>query len=198
MSIENSSLSEADPLQNQKHRAKRTAAQRAADLLFIETHAVRGKTQAEIVELLAAERPYRISRSQVAYDLNSLKTRWVAASMEVYALAKAKELRKLDAVEAELWEGWDRSKADGAPGDVAFMRQLLDVHGCRAKLLGLNAPSRNEIAGPGGGPIEIETRDQKLPLDAEAKKALFERYWAMIEEEKRKDQASDGTQSDRN
>jgi hypothetical protein len=161
------------------HSRKRTAAQRAADLLFIETHAVKGKTQIEIAALLAEVRPYRISRAQIAYDIDELKRRWIETGVESYSLGRARALKKLDAVEGEAWESWEKSKADG-PGNPTFAKVILEVHDRRVKLLGLDAPVRTEISGPEGAPIAIETREGQLPLDSAAKQALFTRYMALI------------------
>jgi hypothetical protein len=166
------------------HCPKRTAAQRAADLAFIETHVIRGKTQAEIVELLAAVRPYRISRAQVAYDVAKLKALWTAGAVESLRVAVVIETRKLDAVEGELWASWEESKASETGANPAFMKQVLDVHDRRVKLMGLSAPSRHELSGPEGRAITIETREAK-PIDTATKHALFMRHMARIEEDKR-------------
>ena len=69
-----------------RHCRKRSAAQRAADLAFIEAHVVRGRTQTEIADLLAAERPYRISRQTVAYDVAELKRRWHDQATEAFTV----------------------------------------------------------------------------------------------------------------
>lgn len=166
------------------HSPKRSAAQRAADLAFIETHVVRGKTQAEIVELLAAVRTYRISRAQVSYDVAKLKELWIAGAVESHRMAVAIETRKLDAVEGEAWASWEESKASEAGANASFMKQVLDVHDRRVKLMGLSAPSRHELSGPAGGVIAIETRDAQ-PIDSATKHALFARHMARIEEDKR-------------
>ena len=165
------------------YRPKRSAAQRAADLVFIETHVVRGRTQAEIVELLAAVRSYRISRAQVAYDVAKLKALWIADAIESVRVAAVIESRKLDAVEREAWAGWEESKQNETGANPAFMKQVLDVHDRRVKLMGLAAPARHELSGPDGGAIAIETRDAK-PIDAATKHALFARHMARIEEDK--------------
>ena len=183
-----------DAEKNSIHRAKRTAAQRAADLAFIETHVVRGRTQAEIVELLAAVRSYRISRAQVAYDVAKLKALWIAGAVESVRTAAVIESRKLDAVEREAWAGWEESKSSESGANPAFMKQVLDVHDRRVKLMGLAAPARHELSGPDGGAIAIQTRDAQ-PIDSETKHALFLRHMARIEEDKR---AEEGGNNERN
>jgi len=89
---------------------KRTSTQKAADMLFIERHALRGKTLRQIAELLAKERPYTISHAQVGADLKKLKEAWRQESLAMVGAEKEKELRKLDVVESEAWDAWDKSK----------------------------------------------------------------------------------------
>jgi hypothetical protein len=176
------------------HCSKRSPAQRAADLVFIEPHVVRGKTQAEISELLAAARPYRISRSQVSYDIVKLKNLWIASAVESYRSAIASELRKLDAVEREAWSCWDESKSSESGANPAFTRQVLDVHDRRVRLMGLSAPARHELCGPKGGAITIETRNTE-PLDTAAKHELFMRHMARLSEERRDEEAATSEQT---
>jgi hypothetical protein len=71
--------------------------------------------------------PYRISRAQVAYDIDELKRRWIEAGVESFSLTKARALMKLDAIEYEAWESWEQSKADG-PGNPTFAKVVLEVH----------------------------------------------------------------------
>lgn len=126
-----------------KHARKRTAAQKAADAVFVEAHAIRGKTQIEIAELLAAERPYRISRSQVQFDLERIKHRWLASANDAFASARAKAIRTLDELERVAWTLVD------APDDASGqgIARVLAVYDRRARLLGLDAPVRNEVNG---------------------------------------------------
>jgi hypothetical protein len=44
-------------------------------------------------------------------------------------------------------------------GDVKATRVMLDILDARAKYLGLYAPTRHELTGAGGGPLEIDTSD---------------------------------------
>ena len=143
------------------HGKKRSAAQRAADLEFIEGHVLRGRTPAEIAALLSNERPYTLSRQMIAYDIAELKQRWTEAAVESFGLAQAKALRKLDEVEREAWSQYERSKADG---NTACLKHILEVHDRRVRLLGLGAPARSEISGPEGGPIAVETSDMQTRL----------------------------------
>jgi hypothetical protein len=58
------------------------------------------------------------------------------------------ELQRLDALLAGLWPA-------ASAGDPAAVSVALRVSERRAKLLGLDAPSRRELSGADGGPIEI-------------------------------------------
>lgn len=86
----------------------------------------------------------------------------------------ALELAKLDAVEAKAYEIMTKHHAYVSPSGkvvydegerlqddgpvLAAMDRLLKVAAQRAKLLGLNAPTRTELTGKDGGAIEIANR----------------------------------------
>lgn len=159
------------------HRSKRSATQRAADLVFIEGHVLRGRTQLEIAELLAVERPYKISRQQVAYDIGQLKDNWIAASTEAFATARA--LRALDERERVGWSLVDAP--DSAAGEG--IKHVLSVHDRRMKLLGLEAPSRHEMSGPEAGPIAVQVAETRA-LTETAKAELFTRHMQRLQEDK--------------
>lgn len=176
MNSKASTSPEDEPTSRDKHRPKRSAAQRAADLAFIETHVLRGRTQLEIVNLLAAERPYRISRQQVAYDVDELKRRWIEASTAAFASARAKALRMLDELERVAWELVE--VPDGTAAEA--IRGVLAVHDRRMKLLGLESPLRHELSGPDSGPIAVEVAEAQ-PLTDTAKAELFRRHMQRIQ-----------------
>jgi hypothetical protein len=161
---------------------KRSAAQRAADLAFIESYVVRGKTQVEIATLLAAERPYRISRQIVGLDIDRLKKRWIAAALESFGLAQARALRKLEEVEREAWRLQERTKLTGN-GDG--LKKVLEVHDRVSRLLGLDAPKRMEMSGPNGKPIELGPRDVSNFSDDEKDEVLARHYEGIQREARR-------------
>src|SRR4051794_10534234 len=51
----------------------------------------------------------RATFAQVNSDLGVLRERWMAASAATFNLAKSRELAKIDNLEREYWEAWDRS-----------------------------------------------------------------------------------------
>ena len=189
--------------------AKRTPAMKLADLAFIERLVLRAKPTREIAELLSAARPYKLSHVQVHKDIKKLEEMWLASAMKDISIEKQKMLRKLDVLESELWEAWDRSKqeevqrtltrttADGTAspadegstaaakkveaarkvtrdGDASYTRQILEVMERRAKLLGLDAPTRAELSGPAGGPIVT----QEKPISVEEEIEIARRHFA--------------------
>jgi len=67
---------------------------------------VKGYFQFEIAEALG------ITAAQVNRDLKSIQAEWAETRVEDLQLAKQKELAKLEQVEREAWQAWDRSQKD--------------------------------------------------------------------------------------
>ena len=154
---------------------KRSAAQKAADLAFIEHWHIRGETETRLAEMLRRERPsYTLSRSQIHADLMKLKKQWQDSALIQRTAAVAKELAGLEEQERELWAAWEKSKLDATTtttefiggakpkrkrgtktkvtvetrcGDPAYMRLLLDIRAQRRQLLGLDAPKEMKFLG---------------------------------------------------
>jgi len=128
---------------------KRTKLQRAADLCEVETLALKGISRAEIITTLAAKRGYRISRSQLGYDLARLKSEWKARAVAAFADEKSECLAELKLLRSEAWRAFADSKKD-----PKFIASILSILERRSKLLGLDGPAKLELSGPNGGPIE--------------------------------------------
>ena len=153
---------------------KRSAAQKAADLAFIEHWHIRGETETRLAEMLRRERPYMLSRSQIHADLMKLKKQWQDSALTQRTAAVAKELAGLQEQERELWAAWEKSKLDATTtttefiggdepkdasgtktkvtvetrcGEPAYMRLLLDIRAQRRQLLGLDAPKEIKFLG---------------------------------------------------
>jgi hypothetical protein len=182
---------QAPPNGRSKHTPKRSKAQRESDLLFIERLWLRKKTHAQIAEELNKVRPYTLSRQQVAFDCKKLLDRWRKDSAEMIAAAKTRELTGLDEQERELWEAWEKSKLDaerktveqtdgdgeggkrnrasvtkeGQCGDAVYQRLILDIRDRRAKLLGLDEPTKTELSGT-VGQVLIELPDNGRDVQA--------------------------------
>lgn len=153
---------------------KRTASQLLDDRAFCASYLLRSYSIDQITRLLNERntnegRGYTITRQQVGYDLKLLRTQWKAAALESIGDQIVIELEKLDLIERELWDAWDRSKGrkervkskvnktdkDGSSvddeverttetlnGDPRYMTLILQARERRAALLGLDQPLR--------------------------------------------------------
>jgi predicted transcriptional regulator len=117
---------------------------------------LRGLSQAKIARRLGC------SQSTVSRDLEAVRAAWLADATLAMDAIKAKELAKLDELEATYWRAWERSvgehtkttvtdKATGAETSTTTEdlcgdpRYLAGVERCverRCKIPGLDAPKR--------------------------------------------------------
>lgn len=129
---------------------------------------LRGEYQTTIAEALG------IDQATVSRDLKALRAAWLASAIRDFDAARAEELAKIDAVEAEYWQAWERSKKDkeiavqetdgtqdektkrprikkaylrkeGQSGNPAYLAGVLTCIERRCKILGLDAPERFKI-----------------------------------------------------
>lgn len=81
----------------------RTEDQRERDLEEIARLYLQGWSQRKIGEQL------KISQQQVSYDLAEIRRRWLESSIRSFDEAKSRELAKIDHLEQQAWEGWNRT-----------------------------------------------------------------------------------------
>jgi hypothetical protein len=74
-----------------------------------------GRYQTEIARQLG------VTQQQISLDLQILRQKWLASALRDFDAAKAQELQKLDVLEREAWEAWERSKA---PREVTLTEQI--------------------------------------------------------------------------
>jgi hypothetical protein len=156
---------------------KRTPFQREEDLVQITRLYLQGRTQRDIAEVVG------VSQGQVNHDLKLIQQRWRESSIMDMNEAKQKELARIDEVEIQFWEAWERSKSertrarqesdgkskDGKPnvvratmekeqrdGNPAFLAGVMSCIERRCKLLGLDAPAKSELTGKDGGPVQVD------------------------------------------
>ena len=86
--------------------ARRTKAQKERDRAALAELYLKGHTQRDIAAAIG------ISASQVCRDLRLLHEQWFDSQLSNMSQAKAEQLAKLDLLEREAWEEWDRSKLD--------------------------------------------------------------------------------------
>jgi hypothetical protein len=71
---------------------------------------VQGKTQSAIAEIISAQYKFSISQQQIAKDLGVIRRRWRESSVRDFDAVKSEQLAKLDHMESEAWEAWNKSK----------------------------------------------------------------------------------------
>jgi hypothetical protein len=124
-----------------------------------------GKKQFEMATLLS------VSEGQISQDLKHLRVVWQKRAFDSIDVKIAEELAKIDNLERELWEAWDKSRTDHTKtmnkakgkansvnpdykeitetevikdGEPRFLQGVERCIERRCKLLGLDAPSKIE------------------------------------------------------
>ena len=149
---------------------KRTTIEIERDRAEIAALYLRGKLQSEIADIINASRDYTLSRQMISYDLKRVQEAWLESSIRDFDELRAQELAKIDTLERTYWDAWERSCEDAetrrivgnaeSPNRVSKTSKtqngnpqfLAGVERCierRCKLLGLDAPTRNDITSNG-------------------------------------------------
>ena len=155
------------PLRRLRHGYRRTPEQRENDLVFCTDLFLMGYSYRQISDLLNQRNAkmgldYAIVPPMRVYkDLKQLLINWKREHEENIDLYITKELSKLDKIEAELWDAWERSKkrivskirqsglkterSETFAGNPRYLDLVLSVQQRRAKLLGLDAPVKGDL-----------------------------------------------------
>ncbi len=177
---------------------KRTRIQVEDQRKFTAQWYIQGVPQAEIGRRLA------VTQQQVSYDLKVIQRRWNMDTAINLDAAKMRELAKLDELERVYWEGYHASQepkkttvtereevpigqtgatvprirarvvTEEREGNPVFLGGVERCIEARRKLLGLDAPEKKELGGPGGGPIPILPVVVTARVLAEAAQILVE------------------------
>jgi len=114
-----------------------------------------------------------VTQQQICYDLKIVRQRWLESSLRDFDEARAQELAKIDRVEAEFWDAWERSKrprqskegmpvnTEGRDGDPRFMDGYLKCVHMRCELLGLNAAKKIALMDGDGNYGPFLTEDDR-------------------------------------
>lgn len=94
---------------------KRLRVEREADILFCTNLFLRGYSYREIakhlnIELAKRNATYELTFQMVYYDMNQVIAEWKAEQKQDIGDYVSQELKKLDRMENELWEAWEKSK----------------------------------------------------------------------------------------
>lgn len=178
---------------------KRVAAQVDQDRAAFVKLFVRGWSQREMVEWIKKNRPYELSRSQIAADLAHVLEEWKDERLTARDGLIKKQLMKLQQIESELWEAWEKSKGEAVTtesksqlekggkqqpieakvrkesrvGDVMIMRAILDAQKMIHELLGLNAPRRLAVEREDGAGVQAVGMMDAIDVDTTPRVVLY-------------------------
>lgn len=208
------------PLRRLRHGYRRTPEQRENDLVFCTDLFLKGYSYRQISDLLNKRNAkmgldYAIVPPMRVYkDLKQLLINWKREHEENIDLYITKELSKLDKIEAELWDAWERSKkrivskirqsglkterSETFAGNPRYLDLVLSVQQRRAKLLGLDAPVKVDmpnvnVSVDSSGPkydISVIPNDMLFVIADKLQNAEYERL--MIEKNGDKETEEDG------
>lgn len=88
---------------------KRSKAEREHDLVVTAKLYLQGKNHWEIQDAINESHEYHLSRNQITYDIKDLHNRWRESALVSFDEAMAMELAKIDVLEQEYWQAWQRS-----------------------------------------------------------------------------------------
>jgi hypothetical protein len=121
---------------------------------------------------------YQQIADTLGYATRASAWKAVAAALRGVIVESVSELRALEAdrLDRLLLAVWPRA----LNGDLGAVDRVLAIEKRRAALFGLDAPSKQEITGRGGGPVQIEARpapdfSQLTDAEVEMLAALAER-----------------------
>ena len=208
------------PLRRLRHGYRRTPEQRENDLVFCTDLFLRGYSYRQIADLLNQRNAKMgldyalVPPMRVYKDLKQLLINWKREHEENIDLYITKELSKLDKIEAELWDAWERSKkrivskirqsglkterSETFAGNPRYLDLVLSVQQRRAKLLGLDAPVKVDmpnvnVSVDSSGPkydISVIPNDMLFVIADKLQNAEYERL--MIEKNGDKKTEEDG------
>lgn len=98
------------PKVKSKFAPKRGPASICKDRLEIIEYYLQGKNYREIATLISKERKYSISHATVATDVKFVLNEWKEQREDKVELYITIELAKIDKLEREYWEAWEKSK----------------------------------------------------------------------------------------
>lgn len=195
---------EAAEAKAQKARAAKVALKgrekhRVAATEIAERQRVVGRMHLERIPQWEIAEKLSLTETIVSRDLKVIRAAWRAEAISDVGEATERELKALEASEKRLRASWDRvlaakgmKPALRALAECKINAELARIAGLRAKLLGLEAPTKLVHTGPDGQPIQhdvtargpdaatLEEERALRALPPEARRAVLERARAEI------------------
>lgn len=212
---------------NKRAGGKRTVEQREADKRFCSALFVKGYSYREIAERLNEYNreqglEYELTYKTIFQDINQVLIEWKKERFKDVDNYIQLEMKKLDKMEIELWEAWERSKNEKRKvkilggninngnitggqlderriednnGDPRYLDLLLKVQERRAKLLGYNAPLKLDVYSQ--APKEESPAGAEYDINAIPKDQLVQLAYMLQDAEynKREEEKDNGKES---
>lgn len=213
---------------NRKRAGKRTVEQHEADKRFCADLFVKGYAYRVIADRLNEHNhenglEYSVTYKTVFMDIQQVLAEWKKERFKDIDNYMQLELKKLDKMEIELWDAWEKSKSakrktkiiggsisdnsisggtldsrqiEDNNGDPRYLDLLLKVQERRAKLLGYNAPVKVDVYS--APPKEESPAGAKYDVNALPVDMLVEMAYKLqdAEFEKRQEEISNGKEAD--
>lgn len=213
---------------NRKRAGKRTVEQHEADKRFCADLFVKGYAYRVIADRLNEYNhenglEYSVTYKTVFMDIQQVLAEWKKERFKDIDNYMQLELKKLDKMEIELWDAWEKSKSakrktkiiggsisdnsisggtldsrqiEDNNGDPRYLDLLLKVQERRAKLLGYNAPVKVDVYS--APPKEESPAGAKYDVNALPVDMLVEMAYKLqdAEFEKRQEETSNGKEAD--
>lgn len=152
-------------------RLVRTHYQIDRDRMIISKLYLAGYLQRQIPAMLKEKSgaDYTLSQQMVSLDIKRVQKMWRDSAIRDFDKQRERELAKIDLLELEAWEQWERSKQDFVSkigkrrdnekgetkeqsikteertGNIAYWNAIMRCIERRCAMLGLDAPQRHEV-----------------------------------------------------
>ena len=73
---------------------------------------VQGKSQDAIAAIISEQYKFSITRQQISIDLKEIRKQWLESSVRDFDALKSEQLAKIDYMESEAWDAWEKSKTN--------------------------------------------------------------------------------------
>lgn len=99
---------------------------------------------------------FGLSYATIQNDVKEIEKRWLKRSTEKAEVWKGRIIAEKDAVIQEAWAAWQRSKTNPETADdPRFLTIINSASDSKAKIIGIEAPTKMQHSGPNGEILPI-------------------------------------------